>query len=113
MLSAGSSHSKGGKQGEEGEVRGDPGVPLLASVPVVAAGGEAAGVPALPPAPSQAGPDTSGGGQDQSVSQPSSGSTYFRESLALSSLAVDLDNADIDFLSQHLAPGSSSGYCYV
>ena len=113
LLSASPLDSKGDEQSQEGEAGGNPGVPSVANLPVVPAGGEDDGIAPLPPAHIQAGPDPSGSGQDPGLPGPSRGSTYFRESLARTCVADGLDQDDIQFLSEHLAPGSSSGYGYT
>ena len=41
---------------------------------------------------------------------PLGGSAYFRESLRQSCSSANLDEADLKFLANHIAPGSSSGY---
>ena len=113
LFSVGPINSKGDEQGQKGEVGGHLGVPFVASIPVVSAGGEDDGVAPLPPAHVQAGTDTSGPGEDSGLLGPSRGSSYFRQSLAHSCSIEGLDQDDHNFLAQHLAPWSTSGYGYA
>ena len=49
----------------------------------------------------------------EAVPEPSGGSSHFRQAFASSTANLDLDQDDIDFLSNHLSSGTATGYGYV
>ena len=55
----------------------------------------------------------SNGGTSSAVPGSSSRSVHFREELGRSLAAHDLDDADLEFLTGHLADQSASGYSYA
>ena len=50
---------------------------------------------------------------NQTISRPVGGFTCFRQEFILSNSSTDLNQADLDFLANHLAPNTAAGYGYV
>ena len=97
-------------QGPEGQ--GNPGVPSVAPKSVLGAGdrdvcGASDAAPPFQVNSVDSGPISSG-----TLPGPSRGSTSFRQEFSLSRADHDLNEADLDFLSNHLASQTASGYRY-
>ena len=96
----------------EGEVRRDQGntdLPLLALGDVVVSGGGHAGGASLSSATLS--PSTGAGlGREGSLPSSSGGRPHFGDNFLRSLTSHDLNAADLEFLSCHLAKGTTSGY---
>ena len=97
-------------QGPEGQ--GNLGVPSVAFSPLVGSDdGDDGGAPdAAPPLQDYLGDP--GQLSCEPLPGPSRGSASFRQEFCLSRADHDLDDADLDFLSKHLASQTASGYGY-
>ena len=101
---------------QQGEGRADQSsadLPILANGPLVGGAGGHDGGTSHDPPPLQDHCDTLHGGGDHSLPGPSGGSSHFRQAFASSTANLDLDQDDIDFLSNHLSSGTATGYGYV
>ena len=104
------SPTEGDKEDQGPEGQGDTGVPSVATISVLGAGdGDADGAthaaPPLQVDPGDTTPISSG-----SLPGPSRGLAYFRQEFSPSRADHDLNEADLDFLSNHLTSKTVSGY---
>ena len=112
-LSSSPTHAEGSSAGQGSRNQGSVSVPSLANLNVVAIGsghdgGASSTTTLLPPS----------SGNDRRESHPAihgatGGHTPFRNQYVLSHATSGLDSDDLDFLSNHLAPSTRSGYGYA
>ena len=89
------------------------GVPSVANSIMVVNGSGDVGRSTTPTPSFQEVPESCGRGSDTPISGPTSGSIHFGRSFTTTHSASNLDDADLEFLSNHLAAGTKSGYGYV
>ena len=109
------SPSQGDQEGEGGEDQSIADMPILADRPMVGSvGGHVSGA-SHGTTPLQDHNDPLQDKWDHSLPGSSGGtsSSLFRQAFALSTASFDLDQNDIDFLSNHLSSGTALGYGYV
>ena len=112
-LSSGTSHAESSSEGQRSEDQGSVGVPALANINVVATGpghdgGTSSTTPILP-----ASSGNSRRGSSPAIHGATSSHSPFRQQYVLSHAASGLDSDDLDFLSNHLASSTRSGYGYA
>ena len=104
------SHTEGDQEDQRPEGQGDTGVPSVATISVLGAGdGDAGGATHTAP-PLQVDSGDKGPVSSGSLPGPSRGLASFRQEFSLSKADHDLNEADLDFLTNHLASKTVSGY---
>ena len=104
---------KGAETSQGTENCGSLGVPTVADSSLVVHGSGDVGRSTTPTPSFQEVPESCGRGSDTPISGPTSGSIPFGRSFTTTHSASNLDDADLEFLSNHLAAGTKSGYGYV
>ena len=105
--------SKGGQKGEGREAEGHIDLSSVANSSVVGSidgddGGASHGTTAL-----QIDRTNTPSRPVSSVSGATGGLAYFRQEFSLSNSGLDLDQEDVSFLANHLAPSTATGYGYI
>ena len=112
-VSSGSSPTKGDQEDTRPEDQGDPYLPTVAHSTVVGVVTGDDGGTSHVAATLQNHPANSRRHSDLSLPGSSGGTACYRQEFSLSKSSHDLDEADLDFLSKHLAPQTASGYGYT
>ena len=108
-----SASTQGDQEGERGEDSSSVDMPILADSPVVgSADGHVGGASHAPSSLQEHRVPLHFGGEN-SLSRPLGGTSHFRQAFALSTASYDLDQDDIEFLSNHVSSGTATGYGYV
>ena len=92
---------------------GNLSVPSLANSSLVVFGSGHVSCPTTPTSSLQTGTNRNGRRSGTSIPGPSSGSLHFSRNFSASHSALDLEDADLEFLSNHLSNGTKSGYGYA
>ena len=105
--------SKGGQEGEGREAEGHIDLSSVANSSVVGStdgddGGASHGTTTL-----QIDRTNTPSRPVSSVSGATGGLAYFRQEFSLSNSGLDLDEEDVSFLANHLAPSTATGYGYI
>ena len=112
-VSSCSSPAKGDQEDKRPEGQGNPDLPTVAHSTVVGVVTEDDGGTSHGAATLQNNPANSRRHSDLSLPGSSGGTACYRQEFSLSKSSHDLDEADLDFLSKHLAPQTASGYGYI
>ena len=112
-VSSSSTSPKSAKTCKRAGDRSHSDLPSVADVSLVGLGNGDDGGATTPPPPLQGGSESCGRGSGSSLPGSSSGSTHFERSFNVSQAALNLEDADLEFLSNHLSAGTKTGYGYV
>ena len=113
LVSTSSSSSKGDQEDKGSENQSNPGLSAVANGPVVGAASGYDGGTSYDTSTLQNNLANSRQHSSHSLPGSSGGTACYRQEFSLSKSNHDLDEADLDFLSKHLAPQTASGYGYV
>ena len=112
-LPSSSSPAKGDQEDKGPEDQGNSSLPTVAHSVVVGDASGHDGGTSNAASTLQEHPTNTGRNPCLSLPGPSSGTASYRQEFSLSKSSHDLDEADLDFLSKHLAPQTASGYGYI